>query len=138
MWISRAIFNAHLCSRIYSGCLSCMLSCFSHVRLFGLYGHVGHQALCPWDSSGKNTEEFRQVDCCALLQGIFLNQGWNLHLLCLLYWQAGSLPLAPPGKCYLMKICLSYIFSLNLLPNLFYRWRILHFYQWGNRYRGVK
>ena len=30
--------------------------------------------------------------------GIFLTQGWNLHLLCLLHRQAGSLPLAPPGK----------------------------------------
>ena len=34
----------------------------------------------------------------ALLQGIFLTQGWNPHLLHLLLWQAGSLPLAPPGK----------------------------------------
>ena len=25
-------------------------------------------------------------------------QGLNLGLLCLLHWQAGSLPLAPPGK----------------------------------------
>ena len=23
---------------------------------------------------------------------------WNLHLLCLLHWQMGSLPLAPPGN----------------------------------------
>ena len=35
---------------------------------------------------------------CALLQGIFLTQESNLPLLCLLHWQAGSLPLAPPGK----------------------------------------
>ena len=28
----------------------------------------------------------------------FLSQGSNLHLLGLLYWQAGSSPLAPPGK----------------------------------------
>ena len=34
----------------------------------------------------------------ALLQGIFLTQGWNPHLLHLLRWQVGSLPLAPPGK----------------------------------------
>ena len=34
----------------------------------------------------------------ALLQGIFLTQGLNLGLLCLLHWQAGSLPLEPPGK----------------------------------------
>ena len=36
--------------------------------------------------------------CHALLQGIFLTQGLNPHLLHLLQWQAGSLPLAQPGK----------------------------------------
>ena len=39
--------------------------------------------LCPWDFSDKNTG----VDCHFLLQGIFLTQGSNLHVLCLLYWQ---------------------------------------------------
>ena len=34
-----------------------------------------------------------------LFQGIFLTQGSNMYLLCLLHWQVGSLPLAPPGKC---------------------------------------
>ena len=29
---------------------------------------------------------------------MFLSQGFNSCLLCLLHWQAGSLPLAPPGK----------------------------------------
>ena len=33
-----------------------------------------------------------------LLQGIFPIQGLNPHLLCLLHWQANSLPLVPPGK----------------------------------------
>ena len=37
------------------------------------------------------------VSCHTLLQGIFPNQGWNPQLLCLLHWQAGSLPLALPG-----------------------------------------
>ena len=50
--------------------------------------------LCPWDSPGKNTG----VRCHAFLQGIFLTQASKLHLLCLLHWQLGSLPLAPPGK----------------------------------------
>ena len=53
--------------------------------------------LCdPMHSSqpGKNYG----VGCCALLQGIFPIQGLNLRLLCLLHWQAGSLPLVPPGK----------------------------------------
>ena len=50
--------------------------------------------LCPWDSPGRTTE----VDCHALLQGIFLTQGFNLGLLHLLHWQGGPLPLVPPGK----------------------------------------
>ena len=31
-------------------------------------------------------------------KGIFQTQGSNPSLLCLLYWQEGSLPLEPPGK----------------------------------------
>ena len=31
-------------------------------------------------------------------RGIFLMQGSNPHLLHLLHWQMGTLPLAPPGK----------------------------------------
>ena len=50
--------------------------------------------LCPWDSPGKNT----RMGCCFLLQGIFLTQGLNPRLLCLLHWEPGSLPLGPPGK----------------------------------------
>ena len=46
--------------------------------------------LCPWDSVGKNTG----VGCRSLLQGIFLTQGLNLHLLRLLHWYADSLPLS--------------------------------------------
>ena len=30
--------------------------------------------------------------------GVFPTQGSNLHVLCLLHWQVGSIPLAPPGK----------------------------------------
>ena len=52
------------------------------------------QLLCPWDFPGKNTG----VGCQALLQGIFPTQGLNPRLFCLPHWQAGSLPLAPPGK----------------------------------------
>ena len=47
--------------------------------------------LCSWDSPGKNT----RVGCCALVQGIFMTQGSNACLLCLLHWQVGSLP---PGR----------------------------------------
>ena len=58
----------------------------------GLY--VAHQSPL-WDSPGKNIG----VGCRFLLQGIFLTQGLNSSLLCLLHWQA--LPLKPPGKPYL-------------------------------------
>ena len=58
------------------------------------YGPQPAGLLCPWDSPGKNTG----VGSYALLQGIFLTQGLNPHLLGLLHWQVGSLPLAPRGK----------------------------------------
>ena len=50
---------------------------------------VAHQALCPWDSPGKNT----RAGCHFLLQGIFLTQELNPHLLCFLHWQVHCLPL---------------------------------------------
>ena len=50
--------------------------------------------LYPWGSPGKNAK----VCSHFLLQGIFPTQVSNPLLLCLLHWQAGSLPLAPLGK----------------------------------------
>ena len=74
---------------------SCMLNCFSRVRLFEtLWAIPPGSSFCPWDSSEKTTG----VCCHALLQVIFPTQGSNPHLLCLLHWQAGSLLLAPSGK----------------------------------------
>ena len=57
--------------------------------------------LCPWDSPDKNTG----MDCCALLQGIFLTQELNTGPLHLLHWQVGSLPLAPPGITHILCCC---------------------------------
>ena len=37
----------------------------------------------------------RKWRCRLHLQGIFLTQGADPHLLCFLHWQAGSLPLVP-------------------------------------------
>ena len=70
------------------------------------YSCLGKFLVCtPWSVAlpgssvhgivpGKNTG----VGCHFLFQGIFLTQGSNPHLLCLLHWQAVSLPLVPPGK----------------------------------------
>ena len=53
----------------------------------------------PW-----GCKESDMTERLSLLQGIFLTQGSNPHLLCLLHWQMGSLPLAQPGKPYSVHI----------------------------------
>ena len=60
----------------------------------GPHGLKPTRLLCPWDCPDKNTG----VGSHSLLQRIFQTQGLNLSLLCLLHWQLGSFPLAPPGK----------------------------------------
>ena len=70
--------------------LACVLSRFSCVWL------------CNPSVPGSSVHGILQARtleyCHALFQGIFRIQGLNLRLLHLLHWQAGSLPLAPPGK----------------------------------------
>ena len=69
------------------------------------------------DSPGKNTG----VDC-ALLQKIFPTLGSNPRLLCLLHCQAGSLPLAPPGKpniSFTETLCSSWLRWNCFLPPSF-------------------
>ena len=51
----------------------CVLSCLSHVWLFATLWTVACQALCPWDSPGKNT----RVGCCVLPKGIFPPRDWT-------------------------------------------------------------
>ena len=63
----------------------------------------------------------------ALLQGIFLTQRLNLHLLGLLHWQLGSLPLVPRGRpieliilqiCDVEYITKDYLAAINIVPML--------------------
>ena len=70
--------------------------------------------LCPWGSPDKNNA----VGCHAFLQGIFLTQGSHRRLLCLLHWQVGSIPLAPPGK---PRVKYTFIFCCNLFGTTFYK-----------------
>ena len=65
------------------------------------------------DFPGKNTE----VGCHFLLQRIFITQGLNPCLLCLLHWQANSLLLVPAGKpsTYLRLIQYAVINGCDLL-----------------------
>ena len=64
--------------------------------MYNTLQHFGLQParlLCLRGSPGKNTG----ISCHALLQGIFP------HLLYLLHWQVGSLPLVPPGKPHIQQ-----------------------------------
>ena len=61
---------------------------------FQLYGLQPTRLHCPWDIPDK----IIGVGCHFLIQGIFPTQGLNLHLLNVLLWQVGSLPLEPSGK----------------------------------------
>ena len=71
-----------------------LLSCFSCVQLFATPCTIVCQAPL---SMGFSRQEYWSGLLCPS-PGIFLTQGSNLRLLSLLHWQAGSLPLAPPGK----------------------------------------
>ena len=116
-------------TQFYCDCKVCHQHC--HSSSSELYMHAKSLQSCltlcdPMDCSlpgssvhgilpSKNTE----VDCHALLQGIFPTQGLNLGLLCLLHWHLGSLPLAPPGK--LLELYLTPIFrqisdALSIIP----------------------
>ena len=73
----------------------CVLSHFFRVQRFVI--------LVDCSPSGFSVHGILQArileeGCHALLQGIFPTQESNTRLLHLLHWQAGSLPLAPPGK----------------------------------------
>ena len=71
------------------------------------------------DFSGKNTG----VDCHFLLLGIFLTQGLNWHLLCLLHWQADSLLLhylGSPWVIFYSRANLASLFRCNSLLSLTY------------------
>ena len=58
------------------------------------YGLQPARLLCLWNSPGTNTE----LGCHFLLEGIFLTQGLNPCLLCLLHCQVDSLPLSHLGS----------------------------------------
>ena len=70
--------------------------------------------------SGKNT----RVGCHFLLQGIFLTQGPNLHLLCLLHWQANSLPLSQLGSPH--NISWSFSIAYGMIFNYLCVWKLLN------------
>ena len=84
---------------------ACMLSCFSLVGLCVTLWPVAHQALLSMEFSRQ--EYWSGLPCP--LQGIFLTQGLNPHLL---HWQAGSF---------------RFFFSLSLI---YFNWRLITILWW--------
>ena len=71
-----------------------------HAKLLQLSPTFWHPMDCslPISSVHGISRQETQVGYHALLRGIFPTQGLNPHHLCLLHWQAGSLPLVPLGS----------------------------------------
>ena len=84
----------------------------SRVQLFVTLWTVAHQALCPRDSSGKNTG----VGCHSLLQGIFPTPGIEPGSP-ILHWQADSYPLYHQGSLRSLFNCLIsfYLYPAQIL-----------------------
>ena len=79
---------------------ACMLS---RVQLFVTSWTVAHQAPLPME-----LPRILEWGAISYSRGSYWpRQGSNLRLLHLLHWQAGSLPLVPPGKTFTPIIALS-------------------------------
>ena len=82
------------------------------------------------DSCARGILQARTLEwgVIAPLRGIFTTQGLKPCLLSLLYWQAGSLPVAPPGKPCVFQITVRTVwrkvFSITQLTILkcWYAW----------------
>ena len=62
-----------------------------------------------------------------LLQGIFLTQGLNLNLSCVLIWQTESLPLSHHGSPIIMPLFKSEYFTLNGFKSM---WLLMMVFWW--------
>ena len=79
-------------------CCCCLVAnlCPALLQPHGLCPTEPYRPLCPWDFPGKSTG----VGCHFFLQEIFVTQGSNWHLLCLLHWQADSFIIKHHGSPY--------------------------------------
>ena len=89
-----------MCACVYI--YACVLSHFSCVQLYATLWIVAHQTPL---STGFPRQEYG-VGCHSLLQGIIPIQGSSSSFSHFLQWQAGSLPLGPPGKPVGVCVCL--------------------------------
>ena len=87
----QAVIHIHI-SLFFRFFPHCLQSCFSHVQPFATLWTIALQAPL---STGFFRKEYRSGLPYPSPRDLDLILGSNLHLL---HWQAGSLPLAPPGK----------------------------------------
>ena len=84
-----------VCAILYFLCV-CVCVCAQSLQ--------SYPNLCDWTVACQATvhgvlqERILEWVAIPSSRGIFLTQGLNPCLLCLLHWQLGSLPLVPPGK----------------------------------------
>ena len=86
-----------------------VLSPFSSARLSATLWTAAARLLCPWDSPGKHTG----LSFHGLLQGIFLTQGSNLCLLCLMHCRQMSYSWATSGAHILIALPFGLAFSFR-------------------------
>ena len=88
----------------------CMLSRFSHVCLFATPWTAACQA--PLSMGFSRQEYWSGLPCPP--PGDLPDPGIEPMSLCLLHWQAGSLPLAPPGKSFSPHYIYIYIYMYTV------------------------
>ena len=97
VWYKSGLILKHvLCGRGIRDMCVCVWRCWvcsAMSKTLRPHGLKPKSLLHPWNFPGKNTE----VGCHFLLEGIFLTQGSNPHLL---YWQVDSLSTVSPGKLH--------------------------------------
>ena len=112
--------------RVHQNCYWCNVCAHAQllccVRLFVTLWTVAHQALLSMGSSSLEywVSSLEWWVAISFSRGVFLSKGLNPCLLCLLHWQAGSLPVAPPGKpnvcvCVCVCVCVYPLFEVIYL-----------------------
>ena len=99
-------YHLHLDFR--STCSKCLHECSvtQSCPILWPYGLQLSKLLCPWNFPGKNTG----AGCHFLLQGIFLTQGLNPHLL---HWQRDSTTVLP--EKLMMSLCSSLCLKITIV-----------------------
>ena len=109
---AREVMSVSIYLRMGNNFTGYVLVCASVVSNFSTLWFVTHQASL---SMGFSRQEYWSGLPCPP-PGFFLTQGSNSRLLCLLHWQAGSLPLSTPGKpsqCILIYVIIT-LYILNI------------------------